>query len=184
MTINPAGSAYSHTYRSDAPPPAKLRVIRRLTPPPRGVCRNSGTPPPSRCSVLFGKPAAPPPAAGFFVFGTKDFPELKVVRVCSCSGSGADDSCLNFEGRDEVLSQTLRQSGRPGGSSLRFASQRCLAGDRESRFSPKRGEGESSSGRISPVDRSSLPFHGMLRSSPRPRLPGSASQSMKIVTIG
>jgi hypothetical protein len=35
---------------------------------PRGVCRNSGTPNPSCCSVLFGKPASPPPAAGFFVF--------------------------------------------------------------------------------------------------------------------
>jgi hypothetical protein len=37
------------------------------TPPPRDVCRNSDTPPPSRCSVLFEKPAAPPPAPGFFV---------------------------------------------------------------------------------------------------------------------
>src|SRR6218665_1240941 len=37
---------------------------------PRDVCRNSGAPPPSRCSVLFEKPAAPPPAAGFFVFRT------------------------------------------------------------------------------------------------------------------
>ena len=60
---------YSRIYRSDAPPPAELRVCRQFTPPPRIACGNSSAPPPSCCSVLFEKPAAPPPAAGFFVLG-------------------------------------------------------------------------------------------------------------------
>ena len=42
---------------------------------PGRVCRNSGAPPPSRCSVLFEKPAAPPPAAGFFVLDHVSLPE-------------------------------------------------------------------------------------------------------------
>ena len=87
MGINRAGRVYSHTYRSDAPPPAELRVIRRPTPPPRDVCRNGGTPPPSRCSVLFGKPAAPPPAAGFFVLG------LRVFRKSSCASLAVSARC-------------------------------------------------------------------------------------------
>jgi hypothetical protein len=50
---------------------------------PRGVCRNSGTPPPSRCSVLFGKPAAPPPAAGFFVLEQRSAGIIQTERVNS-----------------------------------------------------------------------------------------------------
>ncbi len=60
--------ALSSKHRSDAPPPAELRVTGSYS-SSQGPRRNSGTPPPSRCSVLFEKPAAPPPAAGFFVFG-------------------------------------------------------------------------------------------------------------------
>jgi hypothetical protein len=62
-------SVYDETHRSNAPPPAKLRLSDGPILLPRDVCRNSGTPPPSRCSV-FRKPAAPPPAAGFFVSRT------------------------------------------------------------------------------------------------------------------
>ncbi len=53
-------------HRSDAPPPAKLRVSGDPLLLPRVACQNSGTPPPSRC-LIYRKPAAPPPAAGFFI---------------------------------------------------------------------------------------------------------------------
>jgi len=117
-----------------------------------------------------------------FSFRDRGFSRTQSRVRLPLPGSGADDSCLKFEGRDEVLSQTRRQSGRPGGSSLRVATPPC----RRPRIAilAKAREDVSSSGRISPVDLSSLPFQGMLRSSPRPRLPWSASQSMKIVTIG
>ncbi|CDZ59316.1 Hypothetical protein NGAL_HAMBI2605_04320 [Neorhizobium galegae bv. orientalis] len=109
MGVNRAGRVYSHTYRSNAPPPAELRVIRRPTPPPRDVCRNGGTPPPSRCSVLFGKPAAPPPAAGFFVLG------LRVFQNSSCAPSVVSARCGIRRSRFVPESRAGREAiHRPG----------------------------------------------------------------------
>jgi len=161
MTINPGGSAYSHTYRSDAPPPAKLRVSGASLLLPGASVGTAALLLPA--AVRFFSESLPHllPRQAFSFSGPRiSRTQSRASLFVLLQGSGADDSCLNFEGRDEVPSQTLRQGGRPGGSSLRFAPQRCIAGDRESRFSPKRGEGESSSGRISPVDRSSCPSRG------------------------
>ncbi|CDZ69741.1 Hypothetical protein NGAL_HAMBI2610_13420 [Neorhizobium galegae bv. orientalis] len=147
MGVNRAGRVYSHTYRSNAPPPAELRVIRRPTPPPRDVCRNGGTPPPSRCSVLFGKPAAPPPAAGFFVLG------LRVFRKSNCALSAASVRCgirwSRFVPESRAGREAIHRPGRrrrlPGAS---FESQeaacecswrdRISCGGPESQPSPNR----------------------------------------------
>jgi hypothetical protein len=53
LSIFQAGrSVYPFKQRSDAPPPAKLRVSGDPLLLPREARQNSGTPPPSRCSTL------------------------------------------------------------------------------------------------------------------------------------
>ena len=59
--------AYIHSQQSDGTTGAQIFDQRYLLPMLDRLAND--TPPPSRCSVLFEKPAAPPPAAGFFVSG-------------------------------------------------------------------------------------------------------------------
>ncbi len=76
---------------------------------PRGVCRNSGTPPPSRSSVLFGKPAAPPPAVGVFVFRAVASKVESELWFCPLSSVLSDERAI-------PSIRTLRLNGATGAS--------------------------------------------------------------------
>ena len=91
-------------HRSDAPPPAGLRIEMTRS-SSQGSSREQWHSSSQAVVRVFGKPAAPPPAAGFFVLG------LRCQRPSASCGSSSLSSVLSD---DRVIpnSRTGRLNGK------------------------------------------------------------------------
>src|SRR6478609_5053224 len=69
------------------PPPAELRVCKCLTPPPRGTCANSSTPPPSCCSFVLKSLSHLLPRQAFLFSALSQGYLRTPTQVSSASGS-------------------------------------------------------------------------------------------------